>query len=356
MRVVVAMSGGVDSSVAAALLKQAGHEVIGATMQLFTPPVRNNGNEQAPDAVTDARKVAVNLGIPHHVIDLQDVFARTIIVDFCEEYRLGRTPNPCVRCNQLIKFGMLWEKARELGTDILATGHYTRIEKDKITGKNLLKKGEDPRKDQSYFLCRLTQEQLSRTLFPLGNLTKTEVRKIARELGLPAATRPESQEICFIPGDDYAAFLQSHAPTAAVPGPVLDTEGNTLGQHRGIMYYTIGQRKGLGIAAPAPLYVTAIELAKNAVIVGAKAQTYADELIADNLNWISGASPEFPLTVKARIRYRHAEAEAIVSPLDKTSVYVKFSAPQMAVTPGQAVVFYDGDTVIGGGTIIKQGR
>ena len=166
MRVVVAMSGGVDSSVAAALLKQAGHEVIGATMQLFTPPVRNNGNEQAPDAVTDARKVAVNLGIPHHVIDLQDVFARTIIVDFCEEYRLGRTPNPCVRCNQLIKFGMLWEKARELGTDILATGHYTRIEKDKITGKNLLKKGEDPRKDQSYFLCRLTQEQLSRTLFP----------------------------------------------------------------------------------------------------------------------------------------------------------------------------------------------
>jgi tRNA-specific 2-thiouridylase len=360
MKIVVAMSGGVDSSVAAALLKQEGHEVVGATLRLYTPSEGNNGSgRQSPpglDAVADARKVAEKLGIPHHVIDLRDVFARAIIADFCEEYRLGRTPNPCVRCNQLIKFGMLWEKARELGADLLATGHYARIEKDETTGKNLLKKAKDPLKDQSYFLCRLTQAQLNFTLFPLGGLTKATVRQIARELELPAAARPESQEICFIPGNDYAAFLQSYAPAAALPGPVLDTQGNVLGQHRGIMFYTVGQRKGLGIAAPAPLYVTAIDLASNAVIVGTKEQTYTDELVADNLNWISGSAPDYPLNVKARVRYRHPEAEAAVTPLDDTRVYVKFSAPQMAVTPGQSLVFYDGDTVIGGGTIIKQGR
>jgi len=356
MKIVVAMSGGVDSSVAAALLKQAGHEVIGATMRLFTPPGGNNGSGQAPDAADDARKVAEKLEIPHQVIDLQDVFARTIIADFCEEYRLGRTPNPCVRCNQLIKFGILWEKARKLGADLLATGHYARIETDETTNQRLLKKGKDHLKDQSYFLCRLTQEQLNRTSFPLGNLTKNEVREIARELGLPTTARPESREICFVPGDDYAAFLQSYTPVAASPGPVLDTHGNVLGQHRGIMYYTIGQRKGLGIAAPSPLYVTAIKPADNTVIVGTKEQTYTSALAADNLNWISGAAPDYPLNVKARVRHRHAEAEATVTPLDNASIYVKFSAPQMAVTPGQSVVFYDGDAVIGGGTIIRQGR
>jgi len=360
MKIIVAMSGGVDSSAAAALLKQAGHEVIGVTMRLFAPPEGNNGNgRQSPrssDTADDARKAAEKLEIPHHVIDLRDVFARTIIADFYEEYRLGRTPNPCIRCNQLIKFGILWEKARELGADLLATGHYARIETDETTNQRLLKKGKDHLKDQSYFLCRLTQEQLSRTLFPLGNLTKIEVREIARELGLPTAARPESREICFVPGDDYAAFLQSYAPTAALPGPVLDTQGNILGQHRGIRYYTIGQRKGLGIAAPAALYVTAIEPAKNAVIVGTKEQTYTGALAADYLNWISGTAPDYPLNVKARVRYRHAEAEVIVIPLDDTSIYVKFSVPQMAVTPGQSVVFYDGDTVIGGGTIIRQGR
>jgi tRNA-specific 2-thiouridylase len=357
MKIVVAMSGGVDSSVAAALLKEAGHEVIGATMRLYTPDNKDNGrHETVFDTVADARKVAEKLGIPHHVIDLRDAFARTIIADFCEEYRLGRTPNPCVRCNQLIKFGVLWEKARELGADLFATGHYARIEKDVNTGKYLLKKGKDPLKDQSYFLCRLTQEQLSRTLFVLGGLTKVAVRQIAREMGLPAATRPESQEICFIPGNDYGAFLQSYAPIEASPGPVIDTEGNFLGQHRGIMYYTIGQRKGLGIAAPASRYVTAIEPERNAVIVGTKEQTYTDTLVADNVNWISGTAPDYPLNIKARVRYRHAEAAATVTPLDNTRIYVKYSAPQMAVTPGQAVVFYDGDTVIGGGTIIKQGR
>lgn len=346
------MSGGVDSSVAAALLKREGHEVIGITLQLQP---RIESRCCGLEAIEDARKVAYRLSLPHYVMDFREDFARTIIADFCKEYRLGRTPNPCVLCNELIKFGKLMEKAHELDADFLATGHYARVEKDETTGKNLLKKGKDPLKDQSYFLCRLTQEQLGFTLFPLGSMTKTKVRQTAREMELPTAARPESQEICFIPGDDYAAFLQSNTPTAASPGPILDGEGNVLGEHRGIMYYTIGQRKGLGIPAAAPLYVTAIEPSKNAVVVGAKAQTYTDELAADNLNWISGTAPGFPLNVKARVRYRHPEADAIVTSLDNNSVYVKFSAPQMAVTPGQAVVFYDGDTVIGGGTIIKQG-
>jgi tRNA-specific 2-thiouridylase len=354
MKIAVAMSGGVDSSVAAALLKEEGHDVIGVTMQL-RPPSNEKNNGNGLDAIEDARKVARKLEIPHHVIDLRDIFNRTIIADFCREYSLGNTPNPCVLCNKYIKFGVLWEKARELGAALMATGHYARIETDN-SGKYLLKKGKDQRKDQSYFLCRLTQEQLSRTLFPLGNLTKVKVRQIASELKLPVAERPESQEICFIPDNNHTKFLKDHTLTPAEPGPILDGKGNVLGEHEGIAFYTIGQRKGLGIAATKPLYVTAIEPERNAVVVGTKEQTYADELTADNLNWIAASMPEQPIKVKARVRYRHPEAEAILSPLDKTSVYVKFAEPQMAITPGQAVVFYDGDTVIGGGTIIRQGR
>ena len=353
MKIAVAMSGGVDSSVAAALLQEEGHEVIGVTMQLRPLSDENNGN--GLDAIEDARKVAGKLDIPHHVIDLRDIFARTIIADFCREYSLGNTPNPCVLCNKYIKFGMLWEKVRELGAEFLATGHYARIETDN-SGKYLLKKGKDQRKDQSYFLCQLTQEQLSRTLFPLGNLTKVKVRQIASELKLPVAERPESQEMCFIPDNDYAKFLKEYALETVAPGPIVDRQGNVLGQHEGIAFYTIGQRKGLGISAAKPLYVTAIEPERNAVVVGTKEQTYSSELVADNLNWIAASMPEQSIKVKARVRYRHPEAEAIVSPLDETSVYVKFAEPQMAITPGQAVVFYDGDTVIGGGTIIRQGR
>ena len=354
------MSGGVDSSVAAALLKKEGHEVVGATLRLWMPSDgKNNGNgrKSSPglNAIADARKAAEKLGIPHHVMDLRDVFARTIIADFCEEYRSGRTPNPCVRCNQFIKFGILREKARELGADFLATGHYARVETDG-SGRFLLKKGQDHLKDQSYFLCRLTQEQLSHTLFPLGGLTKAKVRQIARELELPIAERPESQEICFIPDDDYAGFLKAHAAVSVTRGPILDIKGNVLGEHRGIMFYTVGQRKGLGIAAAEPLYVTAVDPARNAVVVGAKEQTYAAELVAGELNWIAISPPQQPINVRARIRHRHPEAEATVTPLDATRVDVKFAEPQMAVTPGQTVVFYDGDTIIGGGTIIKQGR
>lgn len=349
MKAAVAMSGGVDSSVAAALLKQEGHEVIGITMKLT-----DGGNNQ--NAVEDACKVAQKLGILHHVIDLRDIFSRVIITDFCREYSLGNTPNPCVLCNRYIKFGVLWERAKEIGAAFLATGHYARVEQDKVTGKYLLKKGKDQNKDQSYFLYLLKQEQLSHTLFPIGDLTKETVRQIASELKLPVAARPESQEICFIPGTDYIGFLKDHTRTLPPAGPILDVKGNVLGQHEGIAFFTIGQRKGLGINAAEPLYVTAIEPERNAVIVGTKEQTYTDELAADNLNWIATSMPENTVNSKASIRYRHPEAEAVVSPRDENTVYVKFAEPQMAITPGQSVVFYDGDMVIGGGTIIRQRR
>jgi tRNA-specific 2-thiouridylase len=345
MKIAIAMSGGVDSSVAVALLQEAGHEVTGVTMRL-------TDDSRAGDFAAD---IAVRLGIPHHVIDLRDIFARRIIGYFCEEYTRGRTPNPCVLCNKYIKFGALWEAARKMGVEMLATGHYARIDKDK-SGRYLLKKGRDENKDQSYFLCQLSPEQLGRTMFPVGNLTKDEVRIIAAELGLPASSRPESQEICFIPDNDHAGFMKRYAPQAERPGAILDITGRALGQHRGIASYTIGQRRGLGIAAAAPLYVTAIEPDRNAVIVGTKEQTYGRELIVGSLNWIAIDSPGRPLRVRAKIRYRHAEAEATVMPWDGSTVHVEFVVPQAAITPGQAVVFYDGDMVLGGGTILKRGR
>jgi tRNA-specific 2-thiouridylase len=348
MKIAVAMSGGIDSSVAAALLKQQGHDVIGVTMKLA-----DNANSQ--NAITGALKVAEKLGIPHHVIDLQSIFQRVIINDFCREYGLGRTPNPCVLCNRHIKFGVLWEKARGLGANFLATGHYARIEKTK-SGEYLLKKGKDKAKDQSYFLCQLTQEQLGRSLLSIGDLTKAKVRKIAQEMELPVAVRNESQEICFVADNDHARFLKEYYRGAIETGPILDLKGHKLGEHQGIMFYTIGQRKGLGITAAEPLYVIAIEPEKNAVIVGLKKQTYARELIADSINWITESVPEKPTKVKTRIRHRHPEAESTVSSIKEDIVHVKFNKPQMAITPGQAVVFYKGDTVIGGGRIIRQGK
>jgi tRNA-specific 2-thiouridylase len=360
VKVVVAMSGGVDSSVAAALLKEKGHDVIGATMQLWPRARREHkGNGMAGccglDAIEDARKVAHKLGIPHYVLNFRDIFARKVIADFCQEYSRGRTPNPCIRCNQYIKFGALLERAREMDADFIATGHYARIERDEASGRYLLKKGVDSHKDQSYFLCQLTQEQLHYTLFPIGNFTKNKVREIASELGLPVAAKPGSQEICFVPDDDYPEFLKDYIPRAAEPGPILDEQGNTLGKHHGILCYTIGQRKGLGIAAEKPLYVTTIEPDRNAVVVGTREQIYSRELIASDLNWIAITRPEYPIKIKARVRYRHPEAEAVVTPSDNDEVYVKFTEPQLAITPGQAIVFYDGDTVVGGGTINRQG-
>ncbi len=353
-KVVVAMSGGVDSSVAASLLKEEGYRVIGVTMQIL-PPDKAEGKHpedcRSPRATEDARRVADKLGIAHHIMDFSDIFARKVIADFCQEYSLGRTPNPCIRCNRYVKFDALLKRAVELGADFIATGHHARIEKEETEGAYLLKKGVDRQKDQSYFLYLLTQEQLSRTLLPIGNFTKKEVRQKARELKLPTAARPESQDICFIPDDNYAEFLKDYIPQATEPGPILSERGDVLGSHRGILSYTTGQRKGLGISAREPLYVIAIEPERNAVIVGNKEQALGNELIASRLNWIAIERLTQPITLKARIRYRHREAEATVTPLDEDRVEVKFKQPQLAITPGQAVVFYDGDTVIGGGTI-----
>lgn len=353
-KVVVAMSGGVDSSVAAALLKEQSYQVIGITMQIWPadkPYGDRFGGCCGLDAVEDARRVAYRLGMPHYVLDFREIFARKVITDFCREYSHGRTPNPCIRCNQFIKFDALLAKAKALGAELVATGHHARIEKDEVKGRYLLKKGVDREKDQSYFLYPVTQEQLRHILMPIGHLTKKQVREIARELALPVAEKRESQEICFIPDDNYAEFLKDYIPEAAKPGHIADEQGNILGNHQGILHYTIGQRKGLGIAAKEPLYVIAIDPEKNAIIVGGKEKAFCEELIASRLNWIARANLTKPVTLKAKIRYRHPEAEATVTPLENDVIYVKFSQPQMAIAPGQAIVFYDGDMVVGGGTI-----
>lgn len=361
MKVVVAMSGGVDSSVAAALLKQEGYQVIGVTMQVW--PSGRQAQEVAKfggccglDAVEDAKKVAYRLGIAHYVMNFRDIFSRKVITHFCREYSQGRTPNPCIRCNQYIKFDALRERAKELGADFVATGHYARIENGKAGGKYLLKKGIDRRKDQSYVLYPITQEQLKHTLMPVGGLTKERVRTIAGELGLPVAAKPESQEICFIPDNDYPKFLKEYMPLAVKPGPIRDKRGNVLGTHQGILFYTVGQRKGLGLSAGEPLYVIAVEPEGDAIVVGRKAEVYSRELVASELNWIAITRPEQPIKVKAKIRYQHQEAAAVLTPRGKDSVHIKFAEPQMAISPGQAVVFYDGDTVIGGGTIEPRGQ
>ena len=355
-KVVVAMSGGVDSSVAAAILKEEGYQVIGVTMQIWPSDkqayeVDRFGGCCRLDAVEDAKRVAYKLGIPHYVMNFRDIFAQKVIADFCREYSLGRTPNPCIRCNQHIKFDALLERAKGLGADFVATGHHARIERGEASGRYLLKKGVDRRKDQSYVLYALTQEQLKYTLLPIGNFTKERVREIARELEMPVAAKPESQEICFIPDDDYPKFLKEHVPQAVKPGPILDRQGDTLGEHRGILFYTIGQRKGLGISAKEPLYVTAIIHQRNAIVVSGKEEVYGIELIASGLNWISLTKLKQPITAKAKIRYLHNEGEAEITPIEEDKVRVRFKKPQMAITPGQAIVFYHGDIVIGGGTI-----
>ncbi len=341
MKFAVAMSGGVDSSVCAALLKKEGHEVIGLTMQVMP----------SEDAANAAREVAQVLDIPHHTFDFRDVFTKQIISDFCRQYSLGRTPNPCVRCNRVIKFGALLEKAKELGSVAMATGHYARIEKRPSASRFILKKGVDRKRDQSYFLYKLTQAQLADAVFPLGNLTKDKVRKMALDMRLPAANRKESREICFIPENDYPRFLRKHLPSEIKSGQIADKQGNVLGKHNGIIDYTIGQRKGLGISSKEPLYVVDINSQTNTVIVGGKQDVYASEFIATDLNWIAFERLTISLTLKAKIRYLHPEAESVITPIENNKVDVKFAEPQMAITPGQAAVFYDDDMIVGGGTI-----
>lgn len=347
------MSGGVDSSVTAALLKEEGYEVIGITLDLG---IRDDSGCCGVESAVDAKRVAGKLGIPHYTLNLGDLFHREIVLPFCREYSLGRTPNPCIRCNRVVKFEVLLRKAREFGADLVATGHYARVGFDRALGRYVLRKGVDRAKDQSYMLYLLTQEQLGRTTFPLGDLTKQEVRRLARRMGLHTAGRPESQEICFVPDGRYPELVGRYFPEAVRPGPILDGKGKILGRHKGIAYYTVGQRRGLGLALGRPLYVVRIDPELNAIVVGGKDEVLAEGLLASNVNLVSVPEISEPTKVKAKVRYRQPEVDATVFPLEDERVLVRFSEPQEAVTPGQSVVFYLGDVVVGGGTIEEAWR
>lgn len=354
-RVVVAMSGGVDSAVAAALLVQQGYEVIGVTMQIWesvTPEEEaRRGGCCSLAAVDDARRVADLLGIPYYVLNMRGEFAANVIDYFVGEYARGRTPNPCIACNARVKFETLLRKALELGADHLATGHYARLELDRETGRYLLRRGVDRRKDQSYVLYNLRQEQMRHLLFPLGEYTKAEVRRLAAERGLPVAEKPESQEICFVEDDDHAGFVAERAPEAVRPGPILDARGNMIGTHRGLPHYTVGQRRGLGIAADRPLYVTEIDAGRNAIVVGTAEETLRRGMRVAEVNFIPFDRLTEELAVTCQIRYKAEPQPAVIRPAGDQAVDVEFSEPQRAVTPGQAAVFYQGDLVVGGGTI-----
>lgn len=349
------MSGGVDSSVAALLMKEAGYDCLGVTMKLNENTVNACGEKTcctASDA-EDARGVCVKLGIPYYVYNFAEDFRRCVIDNFVHSYEIGETPNPCIECNRCLKFGRLFHRAKELECDVIVTGHYARIEFDEKSGRYLLKKALNAAKDQSYVLYFMSQEQLAHTRFPLGGFAdKTEIRAIAEAHGLVNAKKAESQDICFVPDGDYAGFITEYSGKVYPEGEFTDREGNVLGRHKGIIHYTVGQRKGLGISFSEPLYVIGKDAGKNSVRLGTSEQLFSDRLTARDFNWISLAEPpEKPIRVTVRTRYHAKEAPASVCANPDGTVEIIFDEPQRAISPGQAAVLYDGDVVVGGGTI-----
>lgn len=350
-KVVIAMSGGVDSSVAAALLKQQGHEVIGMMLRLWSEPGKQDSNRCCtPDSMAQARRAAARLDIPFYVIDAKDVFRETVVQYFLDGYAMGRTPNPCLVCNRSIRWGFLLNHALALGADFMATGHYARIQNSELGIRKLLR-AVDGSKDQSYVLHVLQQDQLQRALFPIGDYPKAEVRRLAESFGLSTASRPDSQDLCFLAGDDYRNFLQRHAPQLNQPGDVVASDGRIIGRHTGLANYTIGQRKGLGLSSPVPLYVLAKHAAGNTLVVGTQAELGATELIARDVNWIGGEAPSAPFRTQVKIRYTARPIPAEVTPMDGGQAKVRFDAPVRDITAGQAAVMYLGDEVLGGGII-----
>ncbi len=350
-KVVVAMSGGVDSSVAAALLKEQGYDVIGMMMRLWSEPGKEESNRCCtPDSMAQARRVAAILDIPFYVIDAKDVFRETVVEYFLDGYARGETPNPCLICNRVIRWTFLLDHALALGAEYMSTGHYVRIRRNE-NGKSELLRAVDRSKDQSYVLHVLGQDKLKHALFPVGDYTKPEIRWIAEKHGLPTASRKDSQDLCFLAGEDYRNFLKRNAAEMLKPGEIVTRDGRLLGEHNGLANYTIGQRKGLGVDSPVPLYVLGKNIGNNTLVVGTQDELGSTELTAYDVSWVSGESPAEPFRADVKIRYTAKEADALVVPMEGNQVQVRFEAPQRDVTAGQAAVFYQGDRLIGGGLI-----
>jgi tRNA-specific 2-thiouridylase len=347
-KIVIAMSGGVDSSVAAALLLEQGYECIGITLKLTKSESRCCSLQD----VNDAKAVAFHLGIPHYVLNFTEEFDKQVIHRFIETYEQGATPNPCIDCNRSIKFNLLLLRTRQIDCDYLATGHYARVEQDSVSGRFLLRKAVDPKKDQSYVLYCLTQQQLERARFPLGELSKQQVRKIAEDKKLTTSAKGESQDICFVPDGDYGNFIEAYTGKTWPPGDIIDLEGKVIGRHRGIIRYTIGQRRGLGVAANTPIYVAQKSVAHNTVTLGPDSSLYQKSLNAKDINLIACARIDKPLRVTVKTRYLQTEQPATAEQTGEDGLHIEFDSPQRAITPGQAAVLYDGDIVVGGGTIV----